>query len=261
MEQLKDKFAEEKSSLEKEEVSTKHAFESLGQTLADNIENAADAVKKRAEEMLSSEAAINLSQKSAAVGKRLSGLWSKGLSAVSSFASDVMDGADGLADGGGGGDEASAPSAKPTLEAREALGRLQSDLEDKLMIGGAGCRPEHLQLLKELWAGLFGASAGPFVKASPRWRSEAGFTKNDVSVDMEKVGTLTLRALVWMSGTYERRTRAMLVAQKANNANTYPFGFVGVNATKMLADVLKLRGGAFAGTAAPWWGIFENDVS
>ena len=68
---------------------------------------------------------------------------------------------------------------------------------------------------------------------------EAGFTKNDVAVDMEKVGSLTLRALAYMSSTYERRARAMLAAQKANTAATYPFAFVGVNLTKMLADVLK----------------------
>lgn len=47
MEQLKDKFAKEKSDLEKEEVNAKYAFEQLGQTLADNIENASAVIERR----------------------------------------------------------------------------------------------------------------------------------------------------------------------------------------------------------------------
>merc|ERR1719502_1907376 len=47
MEQLKDKFADEKASLEREEVNAKHSFESLGQTLADNIENAKTVIGRR----------------------------------------------------------------------------------------------------------------------------------------------------------------------------------------------------------------------
>ena len=120
-----------------------------GDEIADKIENAADAVKKKAEEMMSSEAAIKLTQKSAAVGKGLSKLWSKGLSAVTGFAADVMEGGD----GGGGGDGEPRP---PSGEAREALRRLQKDLEAPLDLDG---RPEHLDLLKELWAGLFGVSS------------------------------------------------------------------------------------------------------
>jgi len=47
MQQLKDKFADEKAKLEKEEVNAKYAFESLGQTLADNIENASSVIERR----------------------------------------------------------------------------------------------------------------------------------------------------------------------------------------------------------------------
>merc|ERR1719502_4310 len=47
MEQLKDKFADEKASLEREEVNAKHSFETLGQTLADNIENAKTVIGRR----------------------------------------------------------------------------------------------------------------------------------------------------------------------------------------------------------------------
>jgi hypothetical protein len=47
MEQLKDKFADEKASLEREEVNAKHSFENLGQTLADNIENAKTVIGRR----------------------------------------------------------------------------------------------------------------------------------------------------------------------------------------------------------------------
>jgi hypothetical protein len=47
MEQLKDKFADEKASLEREEVGAKHSFENLGQTMADNIENAKTVIGRR----------------------------------------------------------------------------------------------------------------------------------------------------------------------------------------------------------------------
>jgi peptidoglycan hydrolase CwlO-like protein len=49
MESLQDKFKEEKSSLEKEELNTKHEFEQLQQTMADSVENAEAVIKRRTE--------------------------------------------------------------------------------------------------------------------------------------------------------------------------------------------------------------------
>ena len=181
--------------------------------------------------------------------------------------------ADSAAEGNVSGGSSAVPLRRPSPEGVEALNRLRRFLEEPLNFeastgrsnGGGG---EHLELLKEVWVGFFGAAGGPFVLRSPLWRSRAGFTRNDVAPDMDKVGTLALRALAYMATTYERKTRAMLEAQRANTAETYPFAFLGVNLTKMLAEVLKLKststtnsgGGDFAQLEAAWWGVFENDI-
>jgi len=49
MTSLEDKFKEERSNLQKEELTTKHEFEQLGQTMADNIENANAVIERRTE--------------------------------------------------------------------------------------------------------------------------------------------------------------------------------------------------------------------
>merc|ERR1719181_851308 len=47
MTSLEDKFKEERSNLQKEELTAKHEFEQLSQTMADNIENATAVIERR----------------------------------------------------------------------------------------------------------------------------------------------------------------------------------------------------------------------
>lgn len=96
----------------------------------------------------------------------------------------------------------------------------------------------HLQLLSDLWNGLF--PGVPFQREGLLWR-HAGWQKADPIADLKSSGLLALLAMRYLSANYSGSTQRMILSNKENIKTNYPFAVVGINLTLLLVDVLGIK--------------------
>mmetsp|Transcript_49984 Transcript_49984/g.92964 ORF Transcript_49984/g.92964 Transcript_49984/m.92964 type:complete len:452 (-) Transcript_49984:177-1532(-) len=258
----------------KAKVLQQRSSESL-EGLADRVDDLTLEAKKKLDQVMASDAAVKIGQKSVAVGKVVGKLFSSGLSAVVNSAGNAS--ASSSSSRGGGGKPPTVARV-PGPGARDVLERLSADLGTRF----DGCQtPQHADLATRLWAALVvhipTSSSGQTHQAhsppppppppaesfvSQEWKNRCGFVSDDaLGGDMGKTGVLALKALVYFTDTYNRKALRMATANSASVAANYPFGIVAVNLTLMLVDVLGLRQRRFLGMPpAAHWGVFEHDI-
>ncbi len=124
-------------------------------------------------------------------------------------------------------------------------------------------------LLQALWSALsldtHAASSGQvtgYERITPRWKV-MGWQKDDPFADLKGTGSLALRCMLHMSRRHPAKSQEMLARNVINQKSKYPFAIVGVNITLLLADVLQLKGRAFASLSAtvPYWTLFEDPTA
>jgi len=203
----------------------------IGKSVAASTEH----LQQKFEEMMSSDAAIKLSQSSVKMGKAVSRLWSSGMQAVKNLA---------------GSDEPPDPTL-PTPAAEMCLEFLGSQAATPL----DATNPAHVSSVKRLWLSCFPDQ--PFQPVSPRWRT-LGFLHDDLAQDVGKSGVLAVHSLAYFADTYQHKAMTMFEAQRPNTDQHYPVGVVAVNLTLMLTDVLGLRQHRFASSPRTFWPLFDR---
>ena len=113
-----------------------------------------------------------------------------------------------------------------------------AELSDDLSTKYNDSVSKHLELLSDLWNGLFPGKL--YQRFSDTWK-QAGFQKNDPVLDLRNSGILALKAMTYLCHNYSQKTKNILQTQQANTKSNYPFASVGVNLTLLLADILSLR--------------------
>lgn len=187
---------------------------------ADRVDVAAVEAKKKLEQVMASDAAVKLSQKSVAVGKVVGNFFSSSLSAVNTTignAAAVGNTPSSSSWGGGGGGEACSPPTVPGRGACEVLGRLSEDLSTPF---ACAQNPEHADYGDRLWTSLVCSSDDlspssphpPPAFVTPEWRLRYGFVSDDaLGADMAKTGVLALKSLLYFTETYNRKVGLLLL--------------------------------------------------
>ncbi len=129
-----------------------------------------------------------------------------------------------MLDGGGG------LSAQATENLTDLASKLSSSFNEK--------NPQHLSVMQKMFTVMFPDQ--PYARDSAVWK-QAGWQKNDPVADLKTTGILAMQAMICLCETYPERAQKMIVSNKANTKNNYPFAIVGVNLTLMLAEQFALK--------------------
>mmetsp|Transcript_47291 Transcript_47291/g.60761 ORF Transcript_47291/g.60761 Transcript_47291/m.60761 type:complete len:397 (+) Transcript_47291:89-1279(+) len=206
------------------------------ENFADKVDATAIAATRKIEEVMSSEAVQKIGQKSIAVGKSITKLWSTGVAKVGNIKSNM---------------EHRVPQAAvvPPSEALTVLRSLSTDFTTKITP-----TPENKDLLKKL-----GSFINPASPTSPQWK-RGGFISESPVNEFAKTGVLGLKSLVYFTERYTHKATTMMEAQRPCTSSHYPFAIVGINLTMMLADVLSLKERKFETREGVFWMVFEHDL-
>lgn len=107
--------------------------------------------------------------------------------------------------------------------------------------------PQHGYIISKLWETTFPnelppatSSGNELIASSPLWKT-AGWQKDHPSHDLKISGLLALNALAYFGEVYREISQEMILANRSNTKQNYPYAIVGVNLTLLLADLFSLR--------------------